>query len=206
MSQSRSKHSEWSCPVCDRTFRLPPDGQRPAMCRECTADCDAAADSEESVSLAKSGPLEDIPVTQRPRRKSAKRRTATRPEAPFQPRTESPQSTSGNLGEREDQEQVLEYLANISRSMTFFRRLVWGMVIMMMLNVLLMGAGAFYAIQQLKSLNTGVELPGNIPLPAGDHAGNAGGDAAAAPLGQMLEQIGEAARTRDELIDEALGR
>lgn len=85
--------------------------------------------------------------------------------------------------------------------MTFFRRLFWGLVIMMLLNVVLMGAGVFYAIYQIKSLNNIGGLRGNLQLPGGGQngAGQAG------QLEKALEQLGEAARVREELLDEALG-
>ena len=50
---------------------------------------------------------------------------------------------------------MLADVANISRTMTFFRRLVFGMVIIMVLNVVLMGAAFFYSMQQLSSLAGG---------------------------------------------------
>lgn len=209
MSKAKSHRADWVCPVCDRTFRLPANSVRPSMCSECSAECDAAAVSPPDLPVPKSGPLSDMPTTGKKRRSATMSRTATRPDPPF--RKPPPPLASQRSGEPEaptDQDQIVEYLANISSSMTFFRRLVWGMVIVMILNVLVMGVGVIYAMQKISSSNGILNMPGNVQIPR--PGGNGGGPAApggmAPPGGAAMEQIGEYARALEEATNEALNQ
>ena len=97
--------------------------------------------------------------------------------------------------------EMIEYLANISRTMTFFRRLVWGMLFVMLLNVALMGAGLFFTFRQLASLSGLFARPANVgaPLERG-RRGQAGRDLQQA--GRDMQQIEEYLRTLNELLQD----
>jgi hypothetical protein len=67
-------------------------------------------------------------------------------------RKELPADVESHIA-RQERERLLADVANISRTMTFFRRLVWAMVIMMVLNFLLIGAAFLYSMKQMSSLD-----------------------------------------------------
>lgn len=67
-------------------------------------------------------------------------------------RKELPADVEAHIA-RQERERLLADVANISRTMTFFRRLVWAMVIMMILNFVLIGAAFMYSMKQMSSLD-----------------------------------------------------
>jgi hypothetical protein len=90
--------------------------------------------------------------------------------APFASAPSAAASSPRTDGEHDDkQQQILDELAKISQTMKFFRRLVWGMAIAMILNVVLMGVGLVYSMSMLGSV-------GSLLQPvAGGEGGNLGG-------------------------------
>lgn len=67
--------------------------------------------------------------------------------------TSSPPLATRTDSEHDDkQQQILDELAKISGTMKFFRRLVWGMAIAMILNVVLMVIGMVYFMSTLGSV------------------------------------------------------
>ena len=104
------------------------------------------------------------------------------------------------------QQQILDELAKISQTMKFFRRLVWGMAIAMILNVVLMGVGMVYSMSMLGSV-------GSLLQPAaGGEGGNLGGanvdpnkinmEGLPPKLQNDLKAIQEYNRTVNELLQE----
>jgi len=91
----------------------------------------------------------------------------------------------------ETQKEILDQLKSINRTIRFFRRLVWGMILAMIFHVILMGIGAVYAIRMLGSLD-------GLIQPAG--AGNVGG--LPEETQQQLQQIREYSTTVNELLQE----
>jgi len=95
--------------------------------------------------------------------------------------------------------EIVEYLANISRTMTFFRRLVWGMAIVMVLNVVVMGIGAIFAIKQLGSLQGLMQMPAPANVQARPQPN---GQGPLPPPGEAIQQVGEYTQTVNELLKE----
>lgn len=195
MSKSAKSRVDWQCPVCERTFRIPGTRPRPQVCPECQT---AREPQKSAAASAKSGPLSEVPSDSGSPFESP---TPTSPRTSA--RTASTSKDEQPLYAQEGQE-ILEHLANISRTMTFFRRLVWGMVFAMILNIVLMGIGVFYAMQQVGSLQGILQVP--APAPARPQA--AGQPAAMPPAdgiplpGEAIEKIGEYSQTVRGLVNE----
>jgi hypothetical protein len=138
-----------------------------------------------------SGPLDELP--------SHTERSSSSP-SPVQsrPPTHRKLNSKTDVSVQElDRPEIVEYLANISRTMTFFRRLVWGMAFVMVLNVVVMGVGAIFAIQQLGSLQGIMQAP----LPANVRAQPNGQGPLPLP-GEAIQQVGEYTQTVNDLLKE----
>ncbi|MFK7821491.1 MAG: hypothetical protein AB8G99_22440 [Planctomycetaceae bacterium] len=151
MSKQAASGIEWTCPECGREYRLSAKKQPPVVCKQCVR--------RREKSQAREGKPEPIPPVLEP--------PALEPQ-PTQSATAVPLASDGVLPvaveseiARQERQRLLADVANISRTMTFFRRLVFGMVIVMVLNVVLMGAAFFYSMQQLSSLAGGD--PNQVP-------------------------------------------
>lgn len=107
----------------------------------------------------------------------------------------------------QERKQLLADVANISRTMTFFRRLVWGMVFLMGLNFLLMGVAFFYSMSQISSV--GNLLNGGAAAGGGIGGGQPGAGQqqvdprqAVPGLDQKLQPIKDYADTLNELLEQ----
>lgn len=105
---------------------------------------------------------------------------------------------------RQEREQLMAHVANISRTMTFFRRLVWALVIVMLLNFLLMGGALFYSMKQLSSMgglldgNAGAQQPGGGVVQ--------GGGGGRVPVGGQLDRLPPALRERLKPVEDYYGQ
>ncbi len=124
--------TKWTCPECGRTYRLRNGRDIPELCKQCVRRNERAARSPGKVAP------------------SAKSVTREKPAAPVADKA-LPAEVEAHIA-RKERERLLADIANISRTMTFFRRLVWGMIFMMLLNFVLIGAAFFYSMGQMSSL------------------------------------------------------
>ena len=73
----------------------------------------------------------------------------------LQSSTHDPASASATPT-REQFDEMIEHLASINRTMKLFRRFLWAIGIVALLNVLLVGASLLYGMSMLGSLFSGV--------------------------------------------------
>ena len=173
-----SKRVSWQCPRCGRSFRMPASRRLPDVCRTCAGTQHSGQDMPVHFEEASTG--------------------STAAPAPPAPSISAPDShpvaadpTAAHDRSADRQTEILDQLKTINRTMTFFRRLVWGMILAMIFHVILMGIGAVYAIRMLGSLD-------GLIQPAG--AGNVGG--LPEETQQQLQQIREYSTTVNELLQE----
>ncbi|MDA0586689.1 MAG: hypothetical protein O2820_01995 [Planctomycetota bacterium] len=216
-----SDRVSWQCPECGRSFRIPASKPRPAWCPECAAametgeddiDFDVPAPARKpkfnpSVTVKKA----NDPRPSEPAKKSSKKTgdpsRGTPVPSPFGSSSSAvPLSAIADDDHDAKQQQILDELAKISQTMKFFRRLVWGMAIAMILNVVLMGVGMVYSMSMLGSV-------GSLLQPAaGGEGGNLGGanvdpnkinmEGLPPKLQNDLKAIQEYNRTVNELLQE----
>jgi hypothetical protein len=161
MSKQVASGIAWTCPECGREYRVSAKKQPPVLCKQCVRRRDKSQARE--VKPEPAPPVLDPPT---PQPQVVQSEPNASPALDIQPALPTP--VESEIA-RQERQRLLADVANISRTMTFFRRLTMGMVIVMILNVILMGAAFFYSMQQLSSLNG---MGGN-PAPAGQpHLGN----------------------------------
>ena len=151
--QARSR-VPWTCPDCGRDYQLSAGRTPPPLCKQCTRRNEKAART--AAKTAPSAPALSAPV---PPVMEPLAATAPVPRE----RKELPADVESHIAGQE-RERLLADVANISRTMTFFRRLVWGMVIMMILNFVLIGAAFLYSMKQMSSLD-GLPNQGGAAIP-----------------------------------------
>lgn len=137
MIEAMKGRVEWQCPQCGRSFYIPKSNPRPALCPHCAGDDSVAARKHSSPPPASEPPAETTAAS------------ASASKSPAGP-AGLPPEVEHYLATRE-RDTLNEHLANISRSMTFFKRLVWGMIIMLLINVVITIGGMIYAYQQVSS-------------------------------------------------------
>ena len=191
MSRQPKSRVEWQCPVCERTFRIPATKPRPHACPECLTARESRSTSATASANAISGPLDELPSqTELP--------SGSPPSLQNRPPTHRKLNAKTDVPLQElDRPEIVEYLANISRTMTFFRRLVWGMAFVMILNVVVMGVGAVFAIQQLGSLQGLIQ----VPLPVNAQV-QPNGQRPLPQAGEAIQQVGEYTKTGNDLLNE----
>lgn len=173
MSKATRAGTKWKCPECGRDFRIKTKTP-PERCRQCAARVRKAVApvSEQPVGVAPV--VDDPPVVSRL----------------SQPK-ELPPEVEAHIG-RQEREQVLRHLENISRTMTFFRRLVWAMVILMILNTAIMGIAFFYSTRGIGGIGglLGGEAGANQP-------GGEGGQ-----VGQQLQDIRNSLKEYADVLED----
>jgi len=193
MSRQSKGRVEWQCPSCERTFRIPATKPRPHACPECLTARETRATSAAVSEDVVSGPLDELPSHTEPP-------SGSPPPLQNRPPTHRKLTSKTDVSVQDlDRPEIVEYLANISRTMTFFRRLVWGMVFVMILNVVVMGVGAIFAVQQLGSLQGLMQMPAPANVQARPHPNGRG---PLPPPGEAIQQIGEYTQTVNELLKE----
>lgn len=140
MSKQTGARIAWKCPDCGRAYKLPASRPLPTVCKQC------ARRNEKAVSGAKSEP-----PTLEPAEPAATFPLVDSATPERRGERELPHEVESHIA-RQERERLLADVANISRTMTFFRRLVWAMVIMMLLNFVLVGAAFFYSMKQMSAL------------------------------------------------------
>lgn len=210
-----SDRVSWQCPECSRSFRIPASKPRPAWCPDCAAamesDGDIDFDVPSSAGKSKFNPSVTVKKAGEPKTTSERRTNessrGTPVPSPFGASSaDPPRSRQSDDDDDAKQQQILDELAKISQTMKYFRRLVWGMAIAMILNVVLMGVGLIYSMNMLGSVGSllqpdgeggGVNLDGANVDPA-----NVNLEGLPPKLQNDLKQIQEYQRTVNELLEE----
>ncbi len=149
MSRETNDRIAWTCPECERTYRIPKSRPRPARCTKCEekkkrgsedSDIEFAALPSTAASRptsASSEPESPVAVDHSRAERSADV-TATQPDGPT----------------REQFDQMIAHLESINRTMKLFRRFLWAIGIVALLNVLLVGASLIYGMSMLGSISS----------------------------------------------------
>ena len=139
MNAAQSDRVEWRCPVCSRRFLIPSAATLPQECPQCR---EGARDAPTVVeSGAADTALHDWAVD------SA---DAMQPRMPGGVSAE----VEAEITRRERRE-ILRHLENVSRTMTFFRRLAWTLAVCLVLNAVVTGVVIYQSLQSVGTL-TGV--------------------------------------------------
>ena len=217
---SMSRRVARKCPDCGCSYRVPAEKRATASCPKCVDERRGGesniefAEAEEpkktfSVSVTRSataassvadpfleaasrGPAQSEPV---------RSKQTHREESPTAKRLNKP------AGDSQRDDVILNRLDELTKSMRFFKRLVWCMIIATALNALVMGIGLFYSMKMLDSIGSVFSAAGEIdPDQPGDprQLRNGEGDAANLPPGlrQNLQAIQEYSDTVNELLQE----
>jgi hypothetical protein len=149
VSRETTDRIAWTCPECDRTYRIPKSRPRPARCAKCeqkkkTADEDSDIEFAAVPSAAES---RSAPTSQGPESRFAvERSSAERPAHVAAVPSDGPT--------REQFDQMIAHLESINRTMKLFRRFLWAIGIVALLNVLLVGASLIYGMSMLGSISS----------------------------------------------------
>ncbi len=152
MSRESTERVAWKCPECERTYRIPRSRSRPTRCTKCEGN-QKRFDEESDIEFAA------VPSAPVPRATHAVKETPADGGAAsvanvLQTSTDDPASAS--VAPTRDQfDQMIEHLASINRTMKLFRRFLWAIGIVALLNVLLVGASLLYGMSMLGSLFSG---------------------------------------------------
>lgn len=217
-----SDRVSWQCPECGRSFRIPASKPRPAWCPDCAAAMDSDGDIDfdipspapkskfnPSVTVKKTG---DAKKTNQPARSESREPSRGTPvPSPFASSPAKPPQPKWADDDDHDakQQQILDELAKISQTMKLFRRLVWGMAIAMILNVVLMGVGLVYSLSMIGSIGSLFGGDGGVVNPDGANLDGANVDPANVNLEGLppklqndLKKIQEYQQTVNELLEE----
>jgi hypothetical protein len=220
-----SDRVSWQCPECSRSFRIPASKPRPAWCPDCAAamgsdgDIDFDVPAEVSKPATKSRFNPSVTVKKGSGSKKTNEPKQTEPKKPTEPSRGTPvpapfvsappvaASSPQTDSEHDDkQQQILDELAKISHTMKFFRRLVWGIAIAMILNVVLMGVGLIYSMSMLSSvgglLGPSADVDAAIGNAGDQNAGAADLDKLPPGLQEKLKPIEDYGRLLEELAKE----
>ena len=189
MSSQAGAGLKWACPECGRDYRIPSGTRPPKVCEQCVRrrrksrererkpepqTAPAVKEQKQPSKVTPAGTQVFVPTD------------ATEPKGDSPtfgtPDTVLPPEVESQIA-RQERQQLLRDVANISRTMTFFRRLVMAMVVVMALNMIVMGGAFLYSMKSLQSLN-GAGLNGG--------GGNAQGvQPGGGALGNPFEQLKE---------------
>ena len=150
MSRGSSGRVAWTCPECERTYRIPRSRPRPERCANCEArqkrDTD---DGDIEFASAPAEPALRTAFVREPLAAAVKAGTSSFSAIDAESATESAPPT------REQFDEMIAHLESINRTMRLFRRFLWAIGIVALLNVLLVGASLLYGMSMLSSLFSG---------------------------------------------------
>jgi len=136
MNAAQSDRVEWRCPVCSRRFLIPSAATLPQECPQCR---DGARDAPTVV-------------------ESSAADTAVHGWAADSAEVIEPRMTAGASAEveaeitRRERREILRHLENVSRTMTFFRRLAWTLAVCLVLNAVVTGVVIYQSLQSMGTL------------------------------------------------------
>lgn len=150
MSRETTERVTWKCPECERTYRIPRSRSRPARCANCEGK-KKRVDEDSDIEFAA------VPSEPAPRATHDLRETPVAAGAAIVSQSASTDPASASATPtREQFDQMIEHLDSINRTMKLFRRFLWAIGIVALLNVLLVGASLLYGMSMLGSLFSGV--------------------------------------------------
>ncbi len=199
MPKSRSR-VPWTCPECGRDYQLSAERPLPDLCKQCRRRNERA---ERTAALA-AGRAVSEPPTMEPAAPATEstHSVAAAPVNVFRPPDKSPGDVESHLAKKE-RDELLSHVANISRTMTFFRRLVWAMVFLMILNFIFMGVAFFYSMNQLSSLGGMFDQAANGG--GGAQVQNVGVDGGAGRQTPSVQQLPPALREKLKPVEDYYG-
>lgn len=148
-TRSQGNVSSWQCPECGRSYRIPVGSETPTICKQCTrrnqraenrdrqskeatADRTAPLATQSVEPSGRNGQLEDL-----------KREAAA---------ASLPPEVEAHLA-RLEREKLVAEVASMSRSLKSFKKIVWALLLMLLLNVVVSGVALYFGMQQLSSLD-----------------------------------------------------
>ncbi|MEO2032533.1 MAG: hypothetical protein ABGZ35_10655 [Planctomycetaceae bacterium] len=120
MTTTTENRREWTCPECERRFRIPVSASDPGRCPA----CQQVTSKSPAVKAVTATPPDN--------------KTVAAVETP-------PPSLEGSTTSSPETQEILEHLRNISRTMTLFRRSVWVFVAINVVG----GVIAYFAIKNV---------------------------------------------------------
>lgn len=190
----------WRCPDCGRSFRVLAEQRATASCPKCSV---REQDMEFAEAPASSRKSFSVSVTRSPSTgKSAEsERHESRDSSSDAHRSESTaRRLNAPAGDAARDDVILSRLDELTKSMRFFKRLVWCMIIATALNALIMGIGLVYSIQMLGTFGDVFSSAGEIDpqkIQNGEGLENLPPD-----LQKNLQAIQNYSDTLNELMDE----
>ena len=150
MSRETTDRIAWTCPECERTYRIPKSRSRPARCTKCE-EKKKTADEDSDIEFAA------VPSEAESRSASANREPESLGafESSSAARHGHVVAAPSDAPTREQFDQMIAHLESINRTMKLFRRFLWAIGIVALLNVLLVGASLIYGMSTLSSLFSG---------------------------------------------------
>jgi hypothetical protein len=149
VSRETTARIAWTCPECERTYRIPKSRSRPARCAKCE-EKKKRADEDSDIEFAAVPPAAESRSASAMREPAspvaAEHSSATRPAHVVEAQSDGPT--------REQFDQMIAHLESINRTMTLFRRFLWAIGIVALLNVLLVGVSLIYGMSMLGSLSS----------------------------------------------------
>lgn len=136
MTGSKVQRVEWRCPVCDRRYRIPADSTLPQACPQCRDQTNDSSGAKEIV-------FEDTALIDGPQHAGTIGGQRSDSGLPVELEAEIT---------RRERREIMRHLENISRTMTFFRRLAWSLAACLLLNAIVMGGVIYYSVQQMGAL------------------------------------------------------
>lgn len=181
-----SRRVAWKCPDCGCSYRVPAEQRATASCPKCAGKRRGDDDNIEfaeapeptkktfSISVTRSAAASSVsdPFLEAASREQARsepaRSESDRSEPSRNRQTHREESATakrlnkptGDDSQRDDV--ILDRLDELTKSMRFFKRLVWCMIIATALNALIMGIGLFYSMSMLGSIGSVFSSAGEI--------------------------------------------
>ncbi len=150
MSRGSSGRVAWTCPECERTYRIPQSLPRPERCANCEAR--QKRDTDDGDIEFAAAPAEPAPRAAFVREPLA---AAVNAGTSSCSTIDAGAATESALPTREQFDEMIAHLESINRTMKLFRRFLWAIGIVALLNVLLVGASLLYGMSMLSSLFSG---------------------------------------------------
>lgn len=209
MTRETTDRIAWTCPECERTYRIPRSRPRPARCAKCAgrqkrADDDSDVEFAEVPSEPAARSTLATPPTLAAREPATQAGAAAGVERPGAALAAAFGSSEATGPTQVQIAQVLEHLESISRTMKLFRRFLLAIGIVALLNVLLVGASVIYGIWMMGSLSSLFSGDGGAGGAAGLNVNAPNGAAALPPQVQKdLRAVEDYSDALNELLQES---
>ncbi|MEO1999875.1 MAG: hypothetical protein ABGZ17_31920 [Planctomycetaceae bacterium] len=136
MNSAQSDRVAWRCPVCSRRFLIPSAATLPQECPQCrdgVRDAPTVVESSATDTAVHGWAADSADAIE----------------------ARMPGGVSAEVEAeitRRERREILRHLENVSRTMTFFRRLAWSLAVCMVVNAVVMGVVIHQSMQQVGTL------------------------------------------------------